>query len=157
MRRCMIALDVQPHFKPAQGTVQAINQLSTQFPTAATLFKHNEAIVPLSKLGKRMGPENDQGLIQTTNTFTRHGYLLPQALLDWVATQMPDEVLVAGGHTDAAVLAAGFSLFDAGFRPAIVPLLCYGNDWFMHTVTTGIWNQELGRVYESVAELKFAQ
>ena len=56
---------------------------------------------------------------------------------------------------DANLLAAGFSLFNAGLRPAVLPQLCFGNDWYMHTVTTGVWEREIGKVYQSAAELQF--
>jgi nicotinamidase-related amidase len=155
MKRCMVALDVQEHFKPSQGLVHNINQMVSQMPTVATLFKHDEEMIPLTKLG-RNAPAADNCLVETSNVHYKHGYTLPKEVLTWLKEQGADEVLLTGGHTDANVLAAGFSLFDAGFIPIIVPLLCYGNDWYMHTVTTGIWAQELGKVFESTAEMKFS-
>ncbi len=150
----MVALDVQDHFRPPAGVVHQINQLIPSVPTAATLFKHDETEVPLSKLGKS-GPEKEPCLINTSTIFYKYGYTLPQDLLQWLKNQKAEEVLLVGGNTDANVLAAGFSLFDAGFLPVMVPLLCYGNDWYKHTVTTGIWEQSLGKVYENVADLHF--
>ena len=49
-KRCMLALDVQGFFKPSAGVVHQINQMALTMPTVATLFKHNEDIVPLAKL-----------------------------------------------------------------------------------------------------------
>lgn len=154
MKRCMLALDMQSHFNVAAGTAHHVNQLATEMPTVATLFIHDEAHVPLTKLGKS-GPSNDSCLVNTPAVFHKYGYTIPQPALDWLKEQGAEEVLLTGGHTDAAVLAAGFCLFDAGFVPLMVPMLCYGNDWYMHTVTTGIWAQEIGKVFESPAELKF--
>lgn len=154
MKRCMVALDVQNYYHPAPGMVQQINQLATTMATAATVFTHNEGMVPLARL-KRTPPGTDTTLVATNMVFEKHGYGLPDGLKVWLRSQAPDEVIVVGGHTDANVLAAGFDLFDMGFVTGIVPLLCYGNDWYMHTVTTKIWEAELGTVYQSVAELKF--
>lgn len=156
MNRCMIALDMQNYFRPAQGVVHNISQLAQTMPTAATVFQYDDAQASLRGKAGHNGPMNDASLITTQNIFTRQGYLLPQELLNWVAMQNVEEVLLTGGHTDANVLAAGFCLHEVGIRPAIIPMLCYGNDWYMHTVTTGIWEQELGKVYESSHELKVA-
>ena len=154
MKRCMLALDVQNFFNVAAGTAHHINQLAQTMPTVATVFIHNEAEVPLTKQG-RSGPSSDSTLVNAPAVFDKHGYMVPQAALDWLKEQGAEEVLLVGGHSDANVLAAGFCLFDAGFHPIMVPMLCYGNDWYMHTVTTGIWANEIGRVFESPAELNF--
>jgi len=34
-------------------------------------------------------------------------------------------------------------------------VLNFGNDWYMHTVTTGIWEREIGKLYQSLAECQF--
>ena len=101
-------------------------------------------------------PESDDCLVSTSAVFYKHGYTLPPEVINWLKDHQAEEVLLTGGHTDASVLAAGFSLFDAGFLPIMIPMLCYGNDWYMHTVTTGIWSQQIGRVFESPAELQFS-
>ena len=154
MKRCLLAVDMQGFFRPSPGMVSQINQLALTMPTAATLMKHDETKVPLAKFGKPVPMDTSIG-IACSNVFEKYGYAVPQAALDWLKAQNPDEVLVAGGHTDGNVLSAGLDVFNAGMKPVIVPLLCYGNDWYMHTVTAKIWEQELGKVYQSVAELKF--
>lgn len=154
MKRCMVAVDVQSFYKPSQGVVHQINQLVAQLPTAATLFVHNEEVTPLKRMKKDV-PSTDQCLVTTPNVYNKHGFTIPKAVIDWLHQQEATEVLITGGHTDANVLAAGFSIFDAGFTPLIVPMLCYGNDWYMHTVTTKIWEQHLGKVYESSHDLHF--
>ena len=146
---------MQEHFRPSQGMIQQINQIAATMPAAATLFTQRDEVVPLSKLGKT-GPMNDQLVVNISKSFSKHGYNLPDELILWLRSQNADEVVVVGGHNDANVLAAGFSLFQHGFKPALVPVLCYGNEWYMHSVTTGLWRDNLGPVYESVAELKFA-
>ena len=156
MKRCMVALDIQNFFKPSPGVVHQVNQLALQIPTVATLFKHQEDIVPLDKLTDKSWPSDDDCLVSTSSVFYKHGYGLPKEVISLLKEQKADEVLLTGGHTDAAVLAAGFDLFDAGVIPVMVPMLCYGNDWYMHTVTTGIWSQEIGKVFESTAELQFS-
>jgi nicotinamidase-related amidase len=154
MKRCLIAVDIQGFFRPSAGMVAQINQLSQSMPTAATLMKHDEAKVPLVRFGRPV-PMDNSLLIGCKNVFDKYGFALPQGVTDWLRIEAPDEVIIAGGHTDGNVLSAGFDVYNAGFKPAIVPLLCYGNDWYMHTVTTKIWEQELGKVYQSIAELKF--
>lgn len=154
MKRCLVAVDVQGFFRPSAGMVAQINQLAQSMPTVATLMKHDEAKVPLAKFGRPI-PMDNSLMISCTNVHEKYGFAIPQGVVDWLKMQAPDEVIVAGGHTDGNVLSAGFDVFNAGFKPAIVPLLCYGNDWYMHTVTAKIWEQELGKVYQSIAELKF--
>lgn len=154
MKRCMVAVDVQTFYRPSAGMVAQLNQLAATMPTAATLYKHIETAVPLGRFGKQL-PMDASVLVNTSNVFEKPGFGLPDSVGVWLRNQQPDEVLVVGGHTDANVLAAGFSVFNAGFKPVMVPVLCYGNDWYMHTVTAKIWEQELGKVYQSVAELKF--
>lgn len=154
MKRCMVAVDIQTYFRPSPGMISQINQLMVEFPTVATLFKHNETLVPLAKMG-RSQPKDTSLLINTTNVFEKNGFSLPQGVIDWLKTENPDEVLIVGGMTDGNVLAAGISVFNAGFKAVFVPVLCYGNDWYMHTVTAKIWELEIGKVYQSVAELRF--
>lgn len=154
MKRCMVAVDVQSFFRPSPGMVSQINQLMVEMHTVATLFKHDENAVPLGKLG-RSQPKDQGILINTTNVFEKNGFVLPPGVLEWLKKENPDEVLIVGGMTDGNVIAAGLSVFQAGYRPVIVPVLCYGNDWYMHTVTAKIWESELGKVYQSVAELRF--
>ena len=148
----MVAVDVQNFHNPSQGLIDGINQLSTQIPTIATLYKHNEDVIPLSKLGHK-GPNEDTCLVDAQKIYYKYGYTLPMEIIQWLKEQDAEEVILTGGHTDSNVLATGFCLFDAGFIPIIIPLLCYGNDWYMHTVSTSIWNDELGKVYESLTEL----
>lgn len=154
MNRCMIVVDMQNYYRPGPGMVAQINQLAATMPTAATLFVHDENDVPLVKFG-RTPPQDASVLISAMAVFPKTGFGLPAQAMDWLKKQGADEVLVAGGHTDANLLAAGFSVFNAGLRPALLPVLCFGNDWYMHTVTTGIWEREIGKVYQSAAELQF--
>ena len=154
MSRCMIALDMQSYYRPGPGMIAQINQLTATLPSAATIFKHDEQSVPLVRFG-RTPPMDNELLISAQTIFPKYGYGIPPQAIEWLKKQNPEEVLVVGGHTDANVLAAGFSLFNAGMKPAIVPVLCYGNDWYMHTVTTGIWEREIGKIYQSMAEFQF--
>lgn len=154
MTRCMIAVDVQNYYRPGPGMVAQINQMSATMPTAATLFSHDENQVPLVAFGKTP-PQDSNVLVSTMAVFPKYGFGLPPQAIEWLQKQGATEVLVAGGHTDANLLSVGFTLFNAGFKPVIVPLLCFGNDWYMHTVTTGIWEREIGKVFNSAAEMQF--
>lgn len=154
MKRCMVAVDIQGFYRPSQGMVHQVNQLAMSMPTVATLYKHDETKIPLAKLGRTI--PMDQGTsVATSTVFEKYGFGIPPAAIEWLRGQAPDEVLIVGGHTDANLLSCGFDVFNAGMKAVIVPVLCFGNDWYMHTVTTGIWDQEIGKVYQSVAELKF--
>jgi nicotinamidase-related amidase len=154
MTRCMLALDLQNFYRPAAGMLGQINQLAASIPTCATLFTHDESQVPLVRFG-HTPPQDTHVLVSTGTVIPKYGYGVPAQALEWLKKQNPDEVLVVGGHTDSNVLAAGFGLFNAGLKPAMVPVLCYGNDWYMHTVTTGIWEREIGKIYQSVVEFQF--
>lgn len=154
MNRCMIVVDMQNYYRPGPGMVAQVNQLAATMPTAATLFVHDENEVPLVKFG-RTPPNDGTILVSAMATFPKTGYGLPPQAIEWLKKQQAEEVLIAGGHTDANLLSAGFSVFNAGMRPAVLPVLCFGNDWYMHTVTTGIWEREIGKVYQSAAELQF--
>jgi nicotinamidase-related amidase len=150
----MIVVDMQNYYRPGPGMVAQVNQLAATMPTAATLFVHNESQVPLVKFG-RTPPQDNSTLISAMAVFEKTGYGLPAGAIEWLQKQEAEEVLVAGAHTDANLLSVGFSIFNAGMRPAVLPSLCFGNDWYMHTVTTGIWEREIGKVYQSAAELQF--
>lgn len=154
MNRCMIVVDMQSYYRPGPGMVAQVNQLAATMPTAATLYTHDENQVPLIKFGKTP-PQDTSVLVNAMAVFPKFGYGLPQQAIEWLKKQQAEEVLVAGGHTDANLLSAGFSIFNAGMRPAVLPVLCFGNDWYMHTVTTGVWEREIGKVYQSAAELQF--
>lgn len=154
MKRVMVAVDVQSFFRPAAGMTHQINQLALTMPTAATLYRHNESQVPLVQWGKQV-PQDTGLLINCSTVFDKPGFALPEGLLTWLRNQSPEEVLVVGGHTDANVLAAGLSIYNMGLKPVMVPILNYGNDFYMHSVTAKIWEQELGKVYTTVAELQF--
>lgn len=154
MKRVMVAVDMQNFYRPALGMVNQINQLALSMPSAATLYKHDELAIPLVQLGKQV-PQDNSIVVNISPVFDKLGFDLPAPLLTWVKNQRPDEVLITGGHTDANVLAAGFSIYNLGIKPVIVPLLNYGNDFYMHSVTAKIWEQEMGKVYQSMAELQF--
>ena len=154
MPRLMLALDMQTYFRPAPGMINQVNQMAASMPTCATLFTHDESITPLVKFG-RVPPVDTTVLISTGTVIKKFGYGVPAQAIEWLKAQNADEVLVVGGHTDANLLSAGFDLFNAGLKPAMVPVLNFGNDWYMHTVTTGIWEREIGKLYQSVAEFQF--
>lgn len=153
MRRYIVAVDVQPFFKPAPKLVERINDLATRMPAAATVFEHNEPKLPFHNILGKPGPKGENTLVKTERIYRRNGYILPRDLLVWLRESRPEEVIVCGGFNDERVLAAGFSLFEAGLRPVLVPELCYDTDWYQHTVTMRLWEQSIGKVYESVIEL----
>lgn len=153
MKRCMIALDIQPFFKAPDSLVNAINHVAENISTAATVFIHDESRTPYKSFAPAFPTKDEKTLINTKNIFHKNGYNLPKEVIDWVKKEKPDEVLVAGGQSDFSIIAAGISLFEAGFKPVIIPSLCYGNEWYQHTVTINIWEDSLGEVYENIFDI----
>lgn len=150
----MLAIDVQPFFKAPEPLVNSINRAAKQVTTAATVFIHDEEKVPYRAFIGTEGPkEKETSLVQTDHVFYKNGYHLPADLMTWLKEQAPDEVLVVGGQVDPPLLAAGMCLFDAKLKPCLVPQLCYGNEWYQHTVTMNIWERSLGPVYEYPVEI----
>ncbi len=154
MKRCMIVIDIQPFFNVPETLVKSISQVAEKIPTAAALFIQDEHHLPYEKLNNANGPKDkEKSLIKTKNTFYKNGYNLPKSVIDWLKKEKAEEVIIAGGQTDFPILAAGISLFEAGFKPIIIPSLCYGNEWYQHTVTINIWEGSLGNVYESILDI----
>lgn len=156
MKRFLLALNIQDHFNPAPSMVDQITKLAEQMPAAATVFIGDENKVSFSARGLRAGPENDTCRLPIDSVFHQYGYGLPPELTQWFQDKGAEEVIVAGGLRDERVLAAGISLFDAGIRPVLIPILCYGNNWYEHTVTINLWEQRLGPVYQSPVEAGLA-
>lgn len=80
----------------------------------------------------------------------KYGYAPTPETIAHLKSLTPDRVLVCGIQTDTCVLAAGFSLFDAGLTPTLITDLTVGSSldrsgelgirlWrhhFKHTVST---------------------
>ena len=156
MSRFIFAVDVQPHFKPSPALVDQITRAGDQIPLVASIFVGDEQKVSFSKLGKTPGPAEENCLVPTNNVFPHHGYLPPKELIDFLVGQQAEEVVVVGGFHDERLLAAGAALFDASIKPSLLPMLCYGNQWYEHTVTMNLWENALGPVYQSPIELGIA-
>jgi nicotinamidase-related amidase len=150
----MIALDIQPFFQAPESLIDAINHVADHIPTIATVFVHDESRIPYKNFTTTDAPKKDEKtLINAQDSFNKNGYQLPVEVINWVKQEKPDEVIISGGQSDFTILAAGISVFEAGFTPAIIPSLCYGNEWYQHTVTINIWEDSLGEVYESIVDI----
>jgi nicotinamidase-related amidase len=152
-KRALLAINMQPYFHAPAALAERISDLGKRFPMAATLFVHDEARVPYQHLRGHAGPTSDACLVTTDYIFRQYGYSLPDELLQHFKNLEITEVVIVGAQTDECLLAAGISLFDAGFEPSMIPELCYQNNWFEHTVTVRLFESSIGKVYESAMEL----
>lgn len=127
MRQILFIVDVQSTFSPPDWLVRGIGRVIERMPSIATIELHDEARTPFqSQLGWRPGAE-DTCLVEPDELFVKHGYAPPSEALAYLKRLSPDRVLVCGVQTETCVLAAGFSLFDAGLHPTLVTDLTVGS------------------------------
>ena len=153
MKKVILALDVQAGLNTPEIIVSSVNKLAERTPTIATI------LLPPEGGEKRdlewlnwKAPAEDSTRVKTKYSFTRHGYCLPSVVIKTLQKNEIDEVLVTGAHTEAFLLAAGFCLFDAGFKASMLAPLCLSGQYHQHTVTMKIWENSIGPVYETVSE-----
>tara|TARA_R110000868_G_scaffold218576_2_gene469083 strand:+ start:13167 stop:13643 length:477 start_codon:yes stop_codon:yes gene_type:complete len=152
MKKVILALDIQAGLNTPEVIVSNVNKLATKVPTIATvLLASKEEKRDLEWLNWT-APAEDSSRIQTNYSFPHSGYGIPQVILKTLQKNGVEEVLVTGGHTEAFLLAAGFSLFDAGFKASMVAPLCLSGQYHQHTVTMKIWESSIGPVYETISE-----
>ena len=127
MKQVLYIVDVQPSFNPPVELVDNVAKLAKLMPSAASVERHDESITPFeSQLGWKPAP-SDESLIAADRVFIKYGYAPPQDALDYLLSLEVDRVLVCGIQADTCVLAAGFSFFDAGLRPTLLPWLTVGS------------------------------
>lgn len=152
MKRVVLALDLQAAFAPPEVIVQTTNRLATKVPTVATLLLKDGQTLAENNVDWT-APKEDSCIVQTRYIFEHHGYELPLKLIKTLQKNNVEEVLVVGAKTEAFLLAAGFSLFDAGFKATMVAPLCLTGQYHQHSVTMKIWENSIGPVLETVAEI----
>lgn len=127
MKQVLYIVDVQPSFNPPVELVDNIAKLAKLMPSVASVERHDESITPFeSQLGWKPGTSDDC-LIAADRVFIKYGYAPPKDAVDYLLSLEVDRVLVCGIQADTCVLAAGFSFFDAGLRPTLLPWLTVGS------------------------------
>ena len=152
MKKVILALDIQAGLKTPEVIVSNVNKLAMKVPTIATVLVSSSDEKRDLEWLDWTAPKEDASRIQTNYTFNHHGYSLPDVVLKTLKKNGVEEVLVTGAHTEAFLLAAGFALFDAGFKASMVAPLCLSGQYHQHTVTMKIWESSIGPVYETIAE-----
>ena len=127
MKQVLYIVDIQPSFNPPMELVENIAKLAKLMPSVASVERHDERITPFeSQLGWKPCPSDDC-LIAADRVFIKYGYTPPKEAVDYLLSLEVERVLVCGIQADTCVLAAGFSFFDAGLRPTLLPWLTVGS------------------------------
>ncbi|UHS61460.1 cysteine hydrolase family protein [Agrobacterium vaccinii] len=149
MKQVLYIVDVQPSFDPPADLVSNIARLATLLPSVASVERHDESITPFeSQLGWKPGA-SDNSLVAADRVFIKHGYAPPREAVDYLVSLKPDRVLVCGIQADTCVLAAGFSFFDAGLRPTLIPWLTVGSSLDRSgALGARLWKHHFGAVLE---------
>jgi len=154
MRQALLIVDVQPSFNPPRWLVERIESLLPIMPSAATVERHDEARTPFkAQLGWSPAPADDS-LVAADKVFIKYGYAPPPDLIAHLRGMNLDRVLVCGIQADTCVLAAGFALFDAGLRPALIADLVIGSSLDRSGgLGVRLWRHHFGAVVEDHKDL----
>ncbi|SCX28236.1 isochorismatase family protein [Agrobacterium rosae] len=155
MKQVLYIVDVQPSFSPPAKLVTEITALARQLPSVASVERHDESITPFERqLGWKPGPSDDS-LVPADRIFIKHGYAPPKEAVDYLRSLNVDRVLVCGIQADTCVLAAGFSFFDAGLQPTLVPWLTVGSSLDRSgALGARLWQHHFGAVLGSPKDLR---
>ncbi|MFT7434205.1 MAG: nicotinamidase-related amidase [Alphaproteobacteria bacterium] len=152
MKKVILALDIQAGLNTPEVIVSNVNKLATKVPTIATVLVSTPDEKRDLEWLDWTAPAEDASRIQTNYSFKHSGYGIPAIVIKTLLKNGVEEVLVTGAHTEAFLLAAGFDLFDAGFKASMVAPLCLSGQYHQHTVTMKIWESSIGPVYETISE-----
>ena len=154
MKRVLLALDIQGNIKVSEMILNVVNRIAEKIPTiATTLVKNPENPMADKEWLNWKAPSTDITKVNTKYSYPRYGYTLPPVILKTLEKNGIEEVLVVGAHTEAFLLSAGMQLFDLGIKVSMIAPLVLTGQYHQHTVTLKIWEQSIGNVYETVAEL----
>ena len=155
MRQVLYIVDVQPSFSPPAKLVDDITELAKSLPSIASVERHDESVTPFERqLGWKPG-KADESLVPADRIFIKHGYAPPKAAIDYLCSLDLDRVLVCGIQADTCVLAAGFSFFDAGLQPTLVPWLTVGSSLDRSgALGARLWQHHFGAVLAGPGELE---
>lgn len=154
MKRILLAVDIQAGLNTPGIITETVNKLGTKIPVMATVLCQNQED-PLTAdwLEGWSIPQEDSTLVNTKYVYNRNGYMIPPVILATLKKNGIEEVIVTGAHSEGFLLAAGFSIFDAGIKASLLAPMCLTGQYHQHTVTLKIWEHSIGPVYETVSEL----
>lgn len=127
MRQVLLIVDVQATFAPPDWLVKGVQSLANRMPSVATIELHDEEITPFQAQLGWSPAVDDRCLVKADQLFIKYGYSPSAATMQHLKQLNPERVLVCGIQTETCVLAAGYSLFDAGLRPTLVTDLTVGS------------------------------
>ena len=154
MRQALYVVDIQKCFNPPKWLIDEVNIVASKMPSAASVELHDETVTPFwGQLGWKPGVD-DVSLVETDKTFTKHGYAPTEEAIHYLKGLNVERVLVCGIQADTCVLAAGFSFFDAGLYPTLLPWLTIGSSLDRSgALGERLWKHHFGRVVSSKDEL----
>jgi nicotinamidase-related amidase len=154
MRQALYIVDIQPSFNPPATLIADIEALAAQMPSVASVERHNEALTPFeAQLGWKPAADDDC-LVKADRTFIKYSYAPPAEAITYLKSLDVDRVLVCGIQADTCVLAAGFSLFDAGLFPTLLPWLTVGSSLDRSgELGARLWQHHFGRVLSGPDEI----
>lgn len=154
MRQALYVVDIQKSFNPPQWLIEEVNFVASKMPSAASVELHDESVTPFwAQLGWKPGVD-DVSLVKTDKTFIKHGYAPTEETIEYLKSLNVERVLVCGIQADTCVLAAGFSFFDAGLYPTLLPWLTIGSSLDRSgALGERLWKHHFGRVVASKDEL----
>lgn len=118
----LLIIDLQEGFRPSPKMVSRILKRAKNYPVVvATQFVNGNALYQ-KVLRYRARTRQEMRLAQlpeSAKVFKKKGYGLPATLIAFLKKRQVTHVDVAGLETDACVLSAMFSLWDAGIRPRL--------------------------------------
>lgn len=154
MKQVLYIVDVQPSFDPPSALVTGIAALAKKMHSVASVERHDESITPFERqLGWKPGV-GDESLVEADRIFIKYGYAPPKEAVDYLVSLRADRVLVCGIQADTCVLAAGFSIFDAGLHPTLLPWLTVGSSLDRSgALGARLWKHHFGAVLNGAEEL----
>lgn len=154
MKQALLVVDVQRSFAPPAWLIDGTNRLVPHFPSAATVERHDEAVVPFNgQLGWAPATDDDC-LVAVDRVFVKHGYTPTPETVDYLRSLTVGRVLVCGIQAETCVLAAGFALFDAGLRPTLLADLVAGSSVDPSgALGRRLWRHHFEQVIDNYTEL----
>ncbi len=154
MKAALLVVDVQKSFSPPKWLIDRIEILLPTMMSVATVEHHDESVVPFQKQLGWVPGEGDESLVETDHLFIKHGYLPPPQLLTCLRAHSVERVFVCGLQAETCVLAAGFTLFDAGLQPTIVADMVVGSSLDPSgDLGVRLWRHHFGSVTEDHRQL----
>ncbi len=150
MKQALLIIDIQPSFSPPLWLIKRAQSLSDKFPSVATVERHNENKTPFQRqLNWSPGPM-DESMVSADHICIKYGYSPTAEVLDKLKAFEPKRVLVCGIQADTCVLAAGFTLFDAGLAPTLIADCVVGSSLDPSgALGVKLWRHHFGQVVES--------